>query len=127
LSFTQSLREQGFIISDLSVSEEKAEESVEESVDEPKEEVAEEKPSKTPTSEPALEGLSFTQSLREQGLIVSDLTSDVVSEESVEAVSEDKEPAEPEKVVVEDKTESEETSKGEAKTFIDLIREEGLL
>jgi hypothetical protein len=85
---------------------------------------AEEKPSKTPTSEPALESLSFTQSLREQGLIVSDLTSDVVSEESVEAVTEDKEP---EKVVVEDKTESEESSKGEAKTFIDLIREEGLL
>ncbi len=123
-SFTQALREQGLIQTDIPTTQEKPK-------TEPKKE---EVKTEAPKTETTTDGKSFTQTLREQGLIQTDIENTSSADSKVEDESSDneenvKESSDNEENVKEssDNEENEKKSSGEAKTFIDLIREEGLL
>ncbi len=118
LSFTQSLRQEGFIQTDAAAAAPQPE-TKEEVKEEPKEEPEEEVVTES-KEEPASDGLSFTQSLRQQGLIVTDAQAAPQPETKEEAKEEVKEEAKEE-------PKADTSSDGEVKTFIDLIRSEGLL
>ena len=111
-SFTQTLREEGQIAT------EKIAEKVKPVVQETKEKIETKKEeTKTQPTETTNDGKSFTQTLREQGLIQTNTQPTPTETPKQEKTETPKET----------KTESKESSNGEAKTFIDLIRSEGLL
>ena len=122
LSFTQTLREQGLIATEKVASKvEEAKTIVEEKIEEKAETIAKEANEKRAKKEaPSTDGKSFTQSLREQGLIVSDISKEAPKTEAKVAET----PKTEEKPKVEEKPVAND---GEVKTFIDLIRSEGLL
>jgi len=131
-SFTQMLREQGFIEGQKIIQAiEKAKPEIEATIKEAKttvEKVVEEatapKETETKQEETTTDGKSFTQTLREQGFIQT-------GTETTQAPKQETTKAKEEKVEevskpVETKKEDD-SSNGEVKTFIDLIRSEGLL
>ena len=119
-SFTQTLREQGFIQTETTTTEAPKAEKVE-----VKEEKVEEvsKPKETPKAETTTDGKSFTQTLREQGFIQTETTTTEAPEAEKVEVKEEK----VEEKVEDTKKEDKPSDDGEVKTFIDLIRSEGLL
>ena len=124
LSFTQSLRQQGLINTDEPTAqtgntlEGKKEPAKKQTKEAPKKEV------KEAPKEESNDNLSFTQSLRQQGVINTD------EPKAQEAPKQETKTEAPKEEVKEDKTEAkveDKESDGEVKTFIDLIRSEGLL
>ena len=128
-SFTQTLREQGFIEGQKIIEAvEKSKPEIEATIEEAKnkvEQIVEEvsKPKETPKAETTTDGKSFTQTLREQGFIQTETTTTEAPEAEKVAVKEEK----VEEKVEDTKKEDKPSDDGEVKTFIDLIRSEGLL